>query len=90
MTTKAPSLDQLPAIIFVPGAWEGPAVFAGVAKTLQEDHGFSTSVASLVSTGQASPGNTSLQDDIAAVRAFIEPLVSRGRHVLLVLHSAGG
>jgi pimeloyl-ACP methyl ester carboxylesterase len=78
-----------PTIIFVPGLWEGGAVFIPTARKLQIQ-GFSTVITTLPSLGHASPGNPSLVDDIAAIRAFIEPVVSRERDVVLVCHSVGG
>lgn len=79
-----------PTIVFIPGLWESHAgAFITVARRLSE-HGFSVSVASLASTGNLSPGNPSMTDDIATVRSFIEPLVTKGREVILVTHSAGG
>jgi pimeloyl-ACP methyl ester carboxylesterase len=76
-------------IIFVPGFWEGPAVFNKVAEIL-EKAGFATEMAPLVSTGQRSPGNPTMKDDIAAIRKHIEPIVDADKEVILVLHSAGG
>ncbi|KAF8852482.1 alpha/beta-hydrolase [Acephala macrosclerotiorum] len=79
-----------PSIVFVPGFWEGPTVFESVAATLRDTYGYKTEITSLPSTGQASPGNPTLQDDIQAVHSFLERLVAKGEDVLLVLHSASG
>ena len=78
-----------PVVLFVPGFWEGPSVFEKVT-TLLIAEGITTEVAELPSTGTTSPGNPTMKDDIAAVRDYIEIVLSRGEDVLLVLHSAGG
>ena len=76
-------------ILFIPGFWEGSAPFTRVTALLQSQ-GYSTQIATLPSTGKASPGNPSMKDDIAAVRSAIADLVNAGKDVVLVLHSAGG
>jgi len=63
-----------PTIIFVPGLWEGPTVFNKVTSLLQSQ-GYTTQVASLVSTGTISPGNPSMNDDIANIRSTISKAV---------------
>lgn len=78
-----------PTIVFVPGFWEGSAPFSHVASLLQAQ-GFPTEIATLPSTGTVSPGNPSMNDDILAIRSTVSKLVDNGRHVVLVLHSAGG
>lgn len=78
-----------PTIIFVPGLWEGPAAFSTVMQMLQSE-GFEAVCCSLLSTGTASPGNPSMEDDIAGIREFIEPHIEARKDVILVLHSAAG
>jgi hypothetical protein len=78
-----------PTIIFVPGLWEGPTVFNKVKSLLQSD-GYTTNVASLLSTGRLSPGNPSMDDDIANIRSTVLKAVEADQEVLLVCHSAGG
>jgi hypothetical protein len=78
-----------PTIIFVPGLWEGPTVFEKVTSILQSQ-GYTTQAASLVSTGTTSPGNPTMNDDIANIRSTISKVVEAEQEVLLVLHSAGG
>ncbi|KAE8372931.1 Alpha/beta hydrolase fold-1 [Aspergillus bertholletiae] len=78
-----------PTVLIIPGFWEGPAVFNSVS-TLLTASNFKTEIATLPSTGTTSPGNPSLQDDVAAVRTHLEKLVQQGDDVLLVVHSAGG
>jgi len=79
-----------PAIVIVPGFWEGPSVFNTVS-TLLHNHGYQDVIkASLLSTGRTSPDNPTVFDDVQHVRTFIEPLVDSGKEVILVLHSAAG
>ena len=80
---------EKPVIIFVHGLWEGTAPFVPIARKLHA-LGYSTNIATFPSLGQSSPGNANMDDDIAAVRAFIQPHVERGRKVVLVPHSFGG
>ena len=77
-----------PTILFVPGFWEGAAPFADVSARLQSK-GFQTEVALLPSTGTTSPGNPSMQDDIAAIRQKVSGLVDAGHEIIMVLHSGG-
>lgn len=78
-----------PVVLLVPGFWEGPTVFEKVTSVLKSN-GVAAEVATLASTGTTSPGNPTMKDDIAAVRAHIETILGRGDDVLLALHSAGG
>ena len=55
--------------------------------------GYLTHAAPLQSTGvpySKDPKSPSLHDDVAGIRAIIEPLVESGKDVALVLHSASG
>ena len=80
---------MVPTIVFVPGFWEGPAVFEKTTSLIQSQ-GYVTEIASLVSTGTTSPGNPSMDDDVANIRSTIVKIVEAEQEVLLVLHSAGG
>ncbi|KAL8644577.1 MAG: hypothetical protein Q9210_007185 [Variospora velana] len=77
-----------PHILLIPGFWAGTSVYDAVLTSLHE-HGYSAQTVPLASTGTSSPGNPSMQDDVASIRSVIAPLVEEGREVLLVLHSAG-
>ncbi|KAI1342848.1 hypothetical protein F5Y15DRAFT_412524 [Xylariaceae sp. FL0016] len=76
-------------VLFVPGSWEGPAVFDQVRQLL-EAKSIPTAAAPLASTGKRSPDAPSLQEHMAAVRDVILSHVDAGREVVLVLHSGGG
>ena len=78
-----------PTILFVPGFWEGPTAFDQVSSLLQSD-GYSTKAITLPSTGKVSPGNPSMEDDIAAIRSVVAELVDAGKDVAMVMHSGGG
>lgn len=80
-----------PALIFVPGIWEGPLAFAEV-RPLVEAAGYETHAVSLASTGvpfSIDPKSPSMDDDIKAIRDQVEPFVLSGREIVLVMHSAG-
>ncbi|KAF2152767.1 alpha/beta-hydrolase [Myriangium duriaei CBS 260.36] len=78
-----------PTLVLVHGVWEGPSVFDGVALSLAE-RGFPTKNVTLPCYGAKSPGNTTMDDDIATVRSAVEAAIGTGQTVVLVLHSAGG
>jgi hypothetical protein len=78
-----------PIVLFVPGIWEGPAPFIQASKLLTSQ-GYTVHTAELASTGTISPGNPSMNDDVAAIRSVVEKVTTAGEDVLLVLHSAGG
>ena len=79
-----------PTIVFIPGLWEGPTVFAQVGTTL-EALGYPTIITSLPSTGTTSPGNPTMRDDEQAIRYIIKRLVvDEQKTVIMVCHSAGG
>jgi pimeloyl-ACP methyl ester carboxylesterase len=79
-----------PTIVMVPGLWEGTDPFSAVSTMLQS-HSYPVTFAPLASTGKPSPGNPSMDDDVAAIRAVLAQLVEeKHQSVLLVCHSAGG
>lgn len=80
-----------PTIAFVPGFWEGPTVYSSLAQTLSfPPHSLPTQLITMPSTGKTSPNNGTLQDDVRAIRAQIEPLIEAEKEIILVMHSAGG
>ena len=77
-------------IVIVPGFWESTTgVFDKVCKKLRY-HYTKVIVAELRSTGHGSSDRITLDDDIAAIRGYIEPLVLAGDEVVVAAHSAGG
>ncbi|KAL8943472.1 MAG: hypothetical protein Q9211_000969 [Gyalolechia sp. 1 TL-2023] len=81
---------SLPHVVLIPGFWEGPSVYDAVVRALKA-HNYSAQTIPLSSTGQPSPNNPSMKDDVAVFRSVIAPLVEQeGKDVLLVAHSAGG
>lgn len=78
-----------PTILLVPGAWQLTTVF-GPLRELLHKSGYETGVVKLPSTGGTVLPLTGLPEDIAAIRAALEPLVAAGKDVVLLAHSAGG
>ena len=80
-----------PTIFIVPGIYEGPTVFEPLRSVL-EGYGYAVHLTRLPSTGTASPGNPTMDDDVAAIAADLAAVVARaGAHgVVVVCHSAGG
>ncbi|PYH45123.1 uncharacterized protein BP01DRAFT_392069 [Aspergillus saccharolyticus JOP 1030-1] len=75
-----------PTILLTPGIWEGPTVYNKLSTLTKASYPVQTS--SLVSTGAPSPGNPTMKDDVAAIRAHLTSLVdSRGQ---LVAGQPGG
>lgn len=75
-----------PTILLVPGAWQLTTAFEPFADMLKKT-GYSVECVSLPTTGGDGKG---LPDDIAAIRAVLEPRVGAGKAVVLLTHSAGG
>lgn len=78
-----------PTILIVPGAWEFTTIFAPFCELLHKS-GYETEVVDLPSTGGTELPLPGLPEDIAAIRAVLEPLVAAGKDVLLLAHSSGG
>ena len=77
-----------PVIAFVPGFWEGSEPYEKVISLLSKS--FQTVICPLISTGTTSPGNPSMEDDIAAIRKSVETILAEEKDVIMVMHSAGG
>lgn len=78
-----------PTIVIVPGAWQLISVFVPFADLLKTK-GFDTEIVDMPSVGGTQLPLTGLAEDIAAVRAVVQPLVEAEREVVLLTHSAGG
>lgn len=78
-----------PTIVIVPGAWQLTSCFIPFADLLRSK-GFETEIVTMPSVGGTELPLTGLPEDIAAVRAVIQPLVEAGREIVLLTHSAGG
>lgn len=78
-----------PTIVIVPGAWQLTSCFTPFAGLLRSQ-GFDTEVVDMPSVGGTQLPLTGLPEDIAAVRAVVQPLVEAGKEVVLLTHSAGG
>lgn len=78
-----------PTIVIVPGAWQRIDAFLPFADRLKQA-GYGVECVGVPSTGGTELPLTGLPEDIAAVRAALQPLVEQGRDVVLLVHSAGG
>ena len=78
-----------PTILLVSGFWEDPETYAE-CRSLLKKSGYETTAIGLSSRGHVSPGNPSMDDDIAAIRTPVQKLVESSKEVILVLHSAAG
>ena len=79
-----------PTLVFIPGFWEGPAVFSKVINILNTDNVFPTQTIPLASTGTDGPNAKTFSSDVHAIRDAVETLVNKRREILLVMHSAAG
>jgi pimeloyl-ACP methyl ester carboxylesterase len=80
-----------PTIVFVPGAWHTPAIYASTMSILQT-HDFPTIGVPLPSVGAANPAlKPSFDADVKAIRDCLSGLVEKeGKEVILVTHSYSG
>lgn len=78
-----------PTILIVPGAWQLTTAFVPFRELLHKSN-YETDVVKLPSVGGTELPLTGLPEDIAAIRAVLEPLVAAGKDVILLTHSAGG
>ena len=74
-----------PTIIFVHGAWHYPECFDKV-KDILEPNGYRCVAVAMPSVGRTPPV-TSLDEDIAAVRAAVVKELDEGRDVVVNAHS---
>jgi pimeloyl-ACP methyl ester carboxylesterase len=77
-----------PTIVFVPGFWEGTAVYSAVTSILESQCQYQTKIIPLVSTGTASPHHKTFADDVRYIKEAVEHLVNEGKEIVLVGHSA--
>lgn len=79
-----------PVIVLVPGAWTIPHSYHKLVSVLQAaPYNYIVHVLALPSNNGAQRPNT-FDDDTAAVRSVVEPLVVAGHEVILLMHSYGG
>ncbi|RDW75805.1 hypothetical protein BP5796_06626 [Coleophoma crateriformis] len=77
-----------PVFLLVPGAWHSPDSFSPTTKLL-EKAGYEVKGVNLPSVG-ASPHHTSNEQDVQAIRNALNPILSSGKDVVVVMHSYGG
>ncbi|KAL7919589.1 Alpha/beta hydrolase family domain-containing protein [Trichoderma austrokoningii] len=81
-------MQNLPTLVFVPGAWHGPSCYDLIIKLLQEKHGLKCSAITLPTTN-GDPDKT-FKDDLDAARKAVSDETSNGRDVVVIAHSYGG
>jgi len=79
-------MSQKPTLVFVPGAWHRPSTWNKVT-TILESKNYKCICVTLPSV--STNINTTLLDDITAVRNAILPETTQGHDVVLVVHSYG-
>ncbi|PNP38447.1 hypothetical protein TGAMA5MH_09528 [Trichoderma gamsii] len=81
-------MQNLPTLVFIPGAWHRPTCYDLVIDLLQEKHGIKCTAVTLPST-TGDPSKT-LNDDLNAARKAVSDETSCGRDVVVIAHSYGG
>ncbi|TKA76326.1 hypothetical protein B0A55_04189 [Friedmanniomyces simplex] len=87
----SPSSHPKPALVIVPGACHHPSHYAGLSSRLAAA-GYESTTVDLPSTGgggDEKPVQT-LNPDIETIQHAIRSQLSRGRNVVLIMHSFGG
>ncbi|KAF7903304.1 uncharacterized protein EAF01_006353 [Botrytis porri] len=80
-------MSNNPTLIFIPGAWHRPEIWAQVTSLLQEQNYKCIPVELPSTTGDATIG---FGEDITAVRNIILSETRQGHDVILIVHSYGG
>ncbi|KUI70960.1 hypothetical protein VM1G_05840 [Cytospora mali] len=79
-----------PIIVLVPGASTPPKAYHKLVSLLESPpYNYTVHIPALASNNGAQPPNT-FEADVAGVRSVVEPLVTAGNQVLMVMHSYGG
>lgn len=82
--------SKQPLLVLVPGAWTPPSAYHKLVTLLKNaPYNFTVHSPALASNNGATPPN-SFEADVEAVRSAIEPLVTAGNDVVLIMHSYGG
>lgn len=82
--------SKQPLIVLVPGAWTPPTAYHKLVSLLEKaPYNFTVHSPALSSNNGATPPN-SFEADVEAVRSAVEPLVTAGNEVILIMHSYGG
>ena len=88
MTDQKFREPEKPALVFVPGAWHSPDAYQDVISLLSIFN-YESHKVFLPSVG-VTPGISSFQPDVDALRGKISELVEQGKDVIVILHSYGG
>ncbi|KAH7041570.1 Alpha/beta hydrolase fold-1 [Microdochium trichocladiopsis] len=82
-------MSDKPTILFVHGAYHPPAVYSALTTALG-NAGFDVLAPRLASLGSATHGVAVPDDDVAVLRAAVEPSFAEGKKVVVLAHSIGG
>ncbi|ORY58149.1 Alpha/Beta hydrolase protein [Pseudomassariella vexata] len=78
-----------PTIVIIPGAWQKPIAYEGLAKDFR-NVGYQSVVVPLPTVGGTDLPLAGLADDVAAVQAALKKEAEKGQKAILLCHSAGG
>ncbi|KUM61438.1 hypothetical protein ACN42_g5680 [Penicillium freii] len=79
----------LPNVVLVPGAWTAPKAYHKLIDAL-EAKTFKVHCPALPTNNGQQPPNSTVDEDIQAVRDTVQPLVDAGQEVIMLMHSYGG
>jgi pimeloyl-ACP methyl ester carboxylesterase len=80
------NMTNKPVFVFVPGAWHGPETWSKVTPLLKEQGYDSVCITLPTTTGDK---DAAFGDDFKAARNAIQAETSKGRNVIVVVHSYG-
>lgn len=79
-----------PTLVLVPGSFAPAAIYTGFVDLLRQ-HGLETVVVSTPSVGlRDGRPPASMSDDVDAIQQMVNPLLEKGKDVVLLTHSYGG
>jgi pimeloyl-ACP methyl ester carboxylesterase len=80
--------SEKPVIVVVPGAWHDPSCFEAVSSRLRAE-GYEVAGVNLASNNSASKPLPNFQADVDIIRATVKAAITKGKDVVLVMHSYG-
>jgi len=81
--------SEKPVIVIVPGAWHDPSSFDPVSSRLRAE-GYEVAGVNLASVNSTSKPQPDFQADVDVIRAIVKAAITKGKDVVLVMHSYGG
>ena len=80
--------SEKPVIVIVPGAWHDPSCFDAVSRRLRAE-GYEVAGVNLASNNSASKPLPNFEADVDIIRATVKAAITKGKDVMLVMHSYG-